>query len=147
MGDTVDADDYVRLANELRPILMRLARHLRTEAHASGLTAGQVALLVAIEFNPEMTSQQLAVREGLSDAGVSGHLARLEGKGFIRRERSADGRRVNIFLTSDGLLALRAVREQRTTWLTQRIGALSRSDRELLQASLPALDHVSLGDR
>src|SRR5213594_3233183 len=92
-------NDSVGLANELRPILLRLARHLRAETHTRGVTGGQVSLLVAIEFNPGMTAQQLAEREGLSAPGVSGHLARLEGQGLIRRERGSDRRRVGLHIT------------------------------------------------
>src|SRR5882672_7968169 len=92
-------NDSVALANELRPILLRLARHLRNETHTRGVTGGQVSLLVAIEFHPGITAQQLAEREGLSAPGVSGHLARLEGLGMIRRQRTSDRRRVGLFVT------------------------------------------------
>src|SRR4249920_511856 len=103
-------NDPLALANELRPILLRLARHLRAETHTRGVTGGQVSLLVAIEFHPGMTAQELAEREGLSAPGVSGHLARLEGQKLIRRERTADRRRVGLFITNEGERVLATVR-------------------------------------
>ena len=148
MGNAVESDDPVSLADELRPILLRLARHLRAEIHQeSGLTAGQIAILVAIEFNPGMTAQKLAEREGLSESGISGHLARLEGKGLVRRERSADRRRVGISLTAAGRNAVDAVRKERTEWLRSRIDLLTSEERNQIRASLGALDRVSMGDR
>src|SRR4029077_15060348 len=67
----LQVNDSVSLANQLRPILLRLARHLRNETHTRGVTGGQVSLLVAIEFHPGITGQELADREGLSAPGVS----------------------------------------------------------------------------
>ena len=107
-------NDPLALANELRPILLRLARHLRAETHTRGVTGGQVSLLVALEFNPGMTAQELADREGLSAPGVSGHLARLEGQKLIRRERTNDHvccRRALLFVTPDGCTGAATVRE------------------------------------
>jgi len=141
------ADDVTEIANDLRAIILRLARHLRSQAHASGLTGAQIAILVALEFNPGMTAQQLAAREGLSGAGVSGHLARLEGKGLIRRERGADPRSISLFLTDPGLTLVSLVRRQRTSWLIGRLGELPAEDLERLKESLAVLDRVSLGDR
>jgi DNA-binding MarR family transcriptional regulator len=147
VAGTADVDDIVELANELRAIILRLARHLRSQAHESGLTGGQIAILVAIEFNPGMTAQQLAQREGLSAPGVSGHLARLEGKGLIARERAPGGRNVGLVLTSSGQSLVAAVRQQRTSWLTGRLASVPSEDRELIKASLTILDRLSVGDR
>jgi DNA-binding MarR family transcriptional regulator len=140
-------NDSVGLANDLRPVLLRIARHLRAETHARGITGGQVSLLVALEFNPGMTAQQLAEREGLSAPGVSGHLARLEGQKLIRRERGTDRRRVGLFLTNEGRRVLATVRDQRTSWLAGRIDELSEEDRAKLRAAVGPLDQVSMGDR
>ena len=147
MAGARDVDGVVELANDLRAIILRLARHLRSQAHVSGLTGGQVAILVAIEFNPGITSQELAEREGLSGPGVSGHLARLEGMGLIQRERTPGQLGVGLFLTVSGTALVGMIREQRTSWLTERLEGLAPSDRDAIRASLPILDQVSLGDR
>jgi len=136
----------LELANELRPILLRLARHLRGEI-LEGVTGGQVALMVAIEFHPGITGQELARREGLSVTGVSGHLARLEGARLIGRERSSDHRRVGLHITAEGARILKSVREQRTAWLATRLEQLPPADREIIHAALRPLDDVSMGDR
>ena len=41
-------NDSLALANDLRPVLLRLARRVRRESHALGVTAGQVTLLAVI---------------------------------------------------------------------------------------------------
>jgi DNA-binding MarR family transcriptional regulator len=142
-----EVNDPVALANQLRPILLRIVRHLRNETHTRGVTGGQVSLLVAIEFHPGITGQELAEREGLSAPGVSGHLARLEGLKMIRRQRSSDRRRVGLFLTLDGARVLESVREQRTAWLASRLEELSPRERAAIEAALEPLDRVSMGDR
>ena len=40
--------DPVTVANRLRPVLLKLNRHLRREIHSLGVTGGQVSLLFAI---------------------------------------------------------------------------------------------------
>ncbi|MBV8395734.1 MAG: MarR family transcriptional regulator [Actinobacteria bacterium] len=128
-------------------MLLRLARHLRAETHARGITGGQISLLVALEFNPGMTAQQLAEREGLSAPGVSGHLARLEGQRLIRRARTNDKRRVGLYITLEGKRVLESVREKRTSWLAARLAELTEEQRDLIRAAIAPLDAVSMGDR
>ncbi|MBV8080759.1 MAG: MarR family transcriptional regulator [Actinobacteria bacterium] len=121
-------------------MLLRLARHLRAETHARGITGGQISLLVALEFNPGMTAQQLAEREGLSAPGVSGHLARLEGQRLIRRARTNDKRRVGLYITLEGKRVLESVREKRTSWLAARLAELTEEQRDLIRAAIAPLD-------
>jgi DNA-binding MarR family transcriptional regulator len=147
VSSRADVDEIDALASNLRAVLLRLARHLRSEAHSSGVTGAQIAILVALEFNPGITAQRLAVREGLSGPGVSGHLARLEGMGLLRRERGDDRHSVGLFLTSAGRALVDDVRHQRTAWLSDRLAGLSTENREKIRDALPALDEVSMGDR
>ena len=144
MVDTVG--ESLELAGQLRPILLRLARHLRGEI-PEPVTGGQVALLVAIEFHPGMTGQELAERESLSVTAISGHLARLEGAQLIRRERSGDRRSVGIYLTEHGGRVLAAVRDQRTAWLARRLEELAPDERARIRAALEPLANVSVGER
>ena len=88
--------DSLALANDLRPVLLRLARRVRRESHALGVTAGQVTLLAVIEDHPGITGRELADREGVSAPGMSASLDRLELAGLIVRTRGVDRRRVGI---------------------------------------------------
>src|SRR5207253_10846592 len=95
-------NDSLTIANELRPVVLRLARHLRREIHSLGVTGGQVSLLVAIKQSPGITARELADRERISAPGMSGHLVRLEAADLIRRERASDRRRIGLFVTEEG---------------------------------------------
>src|SRR5436853_426739 len=50
----------VELANELRPVLLQLNRHLKRELAPLGITAGQSALLHAIRTHPGVGVRALA---------------------------------------------------------------------------------------
>jgi DNA-binding MarR family transcriptional regulator len=135
-------NDSVTIANRLRPVLLRLGRHLRREIHSLGVTGGQVSLLAAIQQRPSITARELADRERISAAGMSGHLVRLEAAGLIRRERGADRRRVGLFLTDEGERVLRSVRKKRTAWLAKRLDRLSNEERAAVEAAIEPLDKL-----
>src|SRR3954470_21326278 len=102
-------NDSLALANELRPVLLRLSRRLRRETHELGLTSGQVTLLSVIELNPGITGRELADREGISAPGMSASLDRLEAAGLVVRTRASDRRRVGITVSAEGGRAVRSI--------------------------------------
>lgn len=118
--------DPLTVANQLRPVLLQLARELRREVHPLGVTGGQVTLLVSIRRTPGVGVRELAAREGVSAAAMSRHVARLERAGLVRRTAAAGGdrRRVGIELTDEAERVLRLVRSRRTAWLVARLRTL-----------------------
>jgi DNA-binding MarR family transcriptional regulator len=135
-------NDSLTIANELRPLLLRLARHLRREIHSLGVTGGQVSLLVAIKSRPGITARELADREQISAPGMSGHLVRLEAADLIRRERASDRRRIGLYLTDEGDRVLRSVKKKRTAWLASRLDRLTAAERDAVEQALPALEKL-----
>ena len=128
------------LAEELRPILLRLARNLRKETEALGVTSHQVTLLWLVRARPGLSLRELAAEEGISAPSLSGHVDRLEAAGLLRRIRSSDDRRrVGLELMPEGRALLKRVRARRTTWLATRLEHLSDDERELVGRALPAL--------
>ena len=128
------------LAEELRPILLRLARNLRKETETLGITSHQVTLLWLVRSRPGLSLRELAAEEGISAPSLSGHVDRLEAAGLLRRVRSSDDRRrVGLELTPEGSALLKRVRARRTTWLAARLEHLSDDERELVERALPAL--------
>ena len=128
------------VAEELRPTLLRIARHLRRETEELGVTSHQATLLWLVRTRPGLSLRELAQEEGISAPSLSAHVDRLESLGLIRRVRSTDDRRrVGLELTPEGRATLRRVRARRTTWLANRLDRLSDEDRERLEAALPAL--------
>ena len=132
-------NDSLALANDLRPVLLRLARRVRRESHALGVTAGQVTLLAVIEDNPGTTGRELADREGVSAPGMSASLDRLEVAGLIVRTRGVDRRRVGITVSSEGARVLRSVRKKRAAWLAERLDRLSEDERTAIEAAIAPL--------
>src|SRR5687768_12414913 len=103
MSDVVLNADPVAVANRLRPVLLRLNRELRREGAALGITGGQATLLWLISRSPGIGVNELAARERISAAGMSGHVDRLQAAGLVSRIRSTDDRRrVGLVLTDEG---------------------------------------------
>jgi DNA-binding MarR family transcriptional regulator len=132
--------DALALANELRPVLLRLARELRKETEQFGVTGRQVTLLWLVRQNPGLNLRELALEEGISPPALSGHVDRLERQGLLERVRSGeDRRRVGLVVTPAGARLLRRVRERRTAWLAERLAALGPDELEALEAAIEPL--------
>ena len=121
-------------------MLLRLARNLRKETEALGVTSHQVTLLWLVRSRPGLSLRELAEQEGISAPSLSGHIDRLEAAGLLRRVRSNDDRRrVGLELTREGSALLKRVRARRTTWLATRLEQLDDADRARIEEALPAL--------
>jgi hypothetical protein len=81
------------VANRLRPALLRLARELRRESHALGVTGGQVSLLFQIQRHKGIGVRGLAALERMSPAAMSGYVDRLERAGLVERTPESHGER------------------------------------------------------
>ena len=128
------------VADELRPVLLRLARGLRHESEQFGITSRQVTLLWLIKTRPGLNLRELAAEERISPPALSGSVDRLERLGFVERVRSTqDRRRVGLVLTPVGRRLLGRVRERRTAWLAERLGALEPSELETVERALEPL--------
>ena len=130
----------VTVANELRPVLLRLARELRRETEQLGITSRQATLLWLIRSHPGLSLRELAAEEGISAPALSGHVDRLEKAGLIERVRDEkDRRRVGLTLTEQGEGLLRRVRARRTTWLTDRLRGLDDDGVAAIDAAIAPL--------
>jgi len=142
-----EVKDTREVANELRPVLLRLGRQLRREIHSLGVSGGHVSLLAAIKSAPGITASALAERECISAAAVSNHLARLESAGLIERTRGDDDRRrVGLSLSAEGEKVLRSVRQRRTAWLARRLDRLTETEREAIEAAIEPLARLLEAD-
>jgi DNA-binding MarR family transcriptional regulator len=133
--------DTTELAHRLRPVLLKLARELRREVHALGVTGGQVALLIQIRKHKGVGARELAEIERISPAAMSGYIGRLQKAGLVTRVPDENDRRRQVLeLTEEAEGVLRSVRSRRTAWLAER---LERLDPEELAAIEAALDPLS----
>ena len=127
----------VAVANRLRPALLKLARELRRESHALGVTGGQVTLLFQIQQNRGIGVRDLAALERVSPASMSSHVERLERAGLIQRTPDpTDRRRQGLSLSAEGERVLRSVKSRRTAWLAARLQQLSPEEVAALDAAV-----------
>jgi len=132
--------DPLAVANELRPVLLRLSRELRQETEQLGVTSQQVTLLWLIHHNPGLSLRELAAEERISAPALSGYVDRLEKAGLLERVRDEhDRRRVGLELTSEGDRLLKRVRARRTTWLADRLRGLEEHELEVLERAIEPL--------
>jgi DNA-binding MarR family transcriptional regulator len=135
--------DTTALANQLRPVLLKLNRELRREIHSLGVTGGQVGLLVQIKTRPGIGMRELASVERMSVPGMSKFVAKLEGAGLVQRAPvEGDQRRVGLSLTAAGHKVLRSVKSKRTAWLADRLRHLDPEQLEAIDAAIEPLAHL-----
>ena len=143
VNDLPTTQTQTDLANRLRPALLKLARELRRESHALGVTGGQVTLLIQIHRSRGIGVNELAARERISAPAMSKHVARLEAAGLVRRTRDEhDGRRQGLSVTEEGERVLRSVKSRRTAWLTARLKRLEPAELEALDTAVEPLLHL-----
>ena len=139
VNDLAATQTHTDVANRLRPALLKLARELRRESHALGVTGGQVTLLIQIHRNRGIGVNELAARSELAPA-MSKHVARLEAAGLVRRTQDEqDGRRRGLSVTDEGERVLRSVKSRRTAWLAARLKQLEPAELEALDAAIEPL--------
>jgi DNA-binding MarR family transcriptional regulator len=142
MSTMILSADPVTVANRLRPVLLKLNRHLRREIHSLGITGGQASLLFAIQRNPGIGVRELAALERMSAPGMSKYVARLEAAGLVTREPGTDRRRVGLRLTSEAERVLRSVKSRRTAWLAARLRGLSPGELAAVDAAIEPLQQL-----
>jgi DNA-binding MarR family transcriptional regulator len=135
--------DPLTVANELRPVLLRLSRELRRETEQLGITSRQATLLFLIRLSPGLSLKELAAEERISAPAVSGLVDRLEKAGLIERVRDeGDRRRVGLELTDEGERLLKRVRARRTTWLADRLKGLDDDELAAVEAAIEPLGRL-----
>jgi DNA-binding MarR family transcriptional regulator len=128
------------VANRLRPALLRLARELRRESHALGVTGGQVSLLFQIQRHKGIGVRGLAALERMSPAAMSGYVDRLERAGLVERTPDPnDRRRHGLSVTDEGDRVLRSVKSRRTAWLAARLEHLDPDELAAVDAAVEPL--------
>jgi DNA-binding MarR family transcriptional regulator len=133
-------NEPLAVANRLRPALLKVARELRRESHALGVTGGQVSLLFQISRNRGIGVRGLAALERMSAAAMSGYVDRLERAGLVQRTPDEkDRRRHGLSVTAEGERVLRSVRSRRTAWLASRLEHLSPEELDAVDAAVEPL--------
>jgi DNA-binding MarR family transcriptional regulator len=143
--DTAEAGSPLAIANRLRPVLLRLNRSLRGEAHEMGVTSTQATLLVLINRHPGIGLGELAAMEQIGAPTLVNHIDKLAAAGLVERLRSDphDKRRVDLHLTPRGAEVLLTLTERRTAWLATRLAKLPPGDLAAIAAAIEPLQQLA----
>src|SRR6204780_5679715 len=123
------------LATALRISVSRLARRLRAQRAASGLTEAvlsepQLAALSALEVHHAMTPGELAEHEKVQPPSMTRVIAVLEQHGLVDRAAHAtDKRQVVLTVTDTGRELVYQSRRVREAWLAKRLQGLTPAER------------------
>lgn len=141
---TTEVADALTVADQLRPVLMRLHRYLRGEAHELGVTSTQASLLGAIRRSPGIGMSELAAQEHISAPTLVCHIDKLETAGLVERTHNnpTDRRRISLDITEAGSQVLQTLREHRTAWLAARLETLPPEDLAAIAAAIEPLQQL-----
>ena len=136
------ATDSALLASELRLILGRLIRRLRSEGR---IPIAQLAVLGRLDRGGPATVSALATAERVRPQSMSQTVSELEADGFVtRRPDPTDRRQLLVELTDAGTATLADERRHREGWLARAIAEdLSRAERRSLEAALEPLRRLA----
>lgn len=139
---TTTATDEAQLAPRLRLALMRLSRHLRSQADGD-LSPSLVSALSCIERYAPVTLGRLAELEHVKPPSITRMVTALEAAGLVRRETDPADRRVaRLQVTASGARRLQAIRTRKTAYLAQRLRRLGDDDLAALSRALPVLERL-----
>lgn len=138
---TPSRKNILPLADALRPALLKVSRALRRKSQRAGVSALDAQLLGIVKKHGGIGVSELAEREQMTRASMSGHVKRLEAARWIIRAAPDDDdrRRVGLTLTAKGGKALDAIRGRRNDWLAARLAKLTDAERAALAAAAEPL--------
>jgi Transcriptional regulators len=138
--------DMLVIANQLRPILLRLNRFLRNEAHDLGVTSIQASLLGTILRNEHIGLGELAEQEHISAPTMVKHIDKLEGAGLAIRKRNCtrDRRRIELQITEEGKKKVQELRARRTAWLAAHLEMLEPEEQIAIASAIEPLQKLAI---
>src|ERR671923_313741 len=137
------------LATALRISVSRLARRLRAQRAASGMTEAmlsetQLAALSALEAHNAMSPGELAEHEKVQPPSMTRVIAALEERNLLLRSpHPTDRRQVILSVTEEGEKLLKDERRRKEAWLAQRLAELTPEEQEILRQAAPILERLS----
>jgi len=137
------------LATALRISVSRLARRLRAQRAASGMTEAvlsetQLAALSALEVHHAMTPGELAEHEKVQPPSMTRVIAVLTERDLVAKSpHPTDRRQVLLTVTDEGRAVVHRVRRRKDAWLDQRLAELTAAERAALRAAVPILEKLS----
>ncbi|MBB3173801.1 DNA-binding MarR family transcriptional regulator [Endobacter medicaginis] len=146
-SDLLASPDMLQVADRLRPLILRLGRHLRREAQLLGVSALDASFLVTINQRPGTGVSELADLEQMSRPAMSAHVKRLVKAGLVKVQDTvpgADKRRIGLAISPTGLQMIQEVSQRRNDWLAANLGRLSPRQVRDIEAAIEPLTQILL---
>ncbi len=129
---------------DIRRGATRLARRLRSERPASGLSANKIAVLSHLHAHGPTSPGDIAEAERQQPQSLTRVLAELEEAGLVVRSRSAtDGRSAILSLTGSGSEALTEDMAERDMWLGAALSQLTDVELQLLRLGAVLMNQIA----
>jgi DNA-binding MarR family transcriptional regulator len=134
----------LNLAGRVLLAIVRLNRQLRSQRDENALPLVQLSALKSLQQHGELTPRELAQCERIRPPTMTKLIAALEEAALLSRIPHPDDRRQAILrLTETGATVLAAEASATEHWLTKRLSALSREDRDALAEAIPIINRLS----
>ncbi|MBH8557760.1 MarR family winged helix-turn-helix transcriptional regulator [Hymenobacter negativus] len=137
-----DQSDTLHLAAELRTVVSRLVKKLRSHSQThSSLSLTERAVVKLLAQHGQLLPSELAAQEKVTTQSMSQILSHLAELGYITRQPSAtDKRKVLISLSAAGEALIPAMQQETNEWLHQALQkTCSAQELASLREALPAL--------
>lgn len=132
------------LASSLRVVNYRLLRRFNAAARDEDLTHLQRAMLANLDLEDKLTSAELSRRELVTPQAVNLAINELTRRGLVTRcGDPRDGRRQLLSLTDEGRTLIHAIRDEKNSWLSERIESeLTSAEQQQLADAVALLQRV-----
>jgi DNA-binding MarR family transcriptional regulator len=142
-AETIETDDAVNEATDLRVAMARIHRQLRTRSQ-SDVTPSQFSALARVEQDGPVRLGALAELEGCTAATMSRIVDGLEQRSLIERVTDPlDGRAALVRLSPRGGELLLELRARASDALRTALSEMSVMDQSALRKAIPALMRLS----
>ncbi|MBR7838146.1 MarR family transcriptional regulator [Actinospica durhamensis] len=140
------------MANDIPPELVaqirrgatRLARRLRAERPAGGLSLNKLAVLSHLHRNGPSTPGEIAAAERQQPQSLTRVIADLEQTGLITRDRDdRDRRQYVLALSPAGRNALAVDAAGRDRWLADALRDLNETERQVLRLAAALMEELA----
>jgi DNA-binding MarR family transcriptional regulator len=129
---------------DIRRGAARLARQLRIQRPAGGLSSNKLSVLVHLNIHGPSSPKDIAIAEQQKPQSLTRSLAELEADGLVHRSTSTtDGRSSILSLSEYGREILTADMHSRDVWLTAAICGLSDLEVQILHLGAKIMDRIA----
>jgi DNA-binding MarR family transcriptional regulator len=142
----LDAGDGIadELLADFPPAIARLYRRLRSEQADGQISDSQLSVLALLVKQGPHTLRALSDHEHVTPPSMNQTVNSLAGSGYVARQGDpADGRKVILAATSEGVALIEETRRRRHAWLSARLQELSAGERELLSAATAIIRKIA----